>query len=185
MATKQYDDRIRNHIEKKDLVKIERTFTEGESNISGFILQSSKDFLLIQCEEEFYLNGYVIIRKDQFDNIRCNKFDRTLKKILSAERIIESDYGIDKKIKLNSWETIFEDLKKYDYHVIVECENLDEPAFIIGPIKKINKSSVHIQYYDPSGVLERTSTNVDYKDVTIVKFNNRYVNIFRKYLKTQ
>lgn len=77
MATKQYDDRIRNHIEKKDLVKIERTFTEGESNISGFILQSSKDFLLIQCEEEFYLNGYVIIRKDQFDNIRCNKFDRT------------------------------------------------------------------------------------------------------------
>jgi hypothetical protein len=107
---KQYDDMIKAHVDKKDFVKIKRTVTEGEANISGFILQMSKDFLLIQKEEEFFLNGYTIIRKDHFDAIRCNKFDKALKRMLKAEGIFDSDYGIKNKLRLKDWKTIFEDL---------------------------------------------------------------------------
>lgn len=55
---------VKTHIDKKDFVKIKRTVTEGEANITGFILYMSKDFLLIQQEEEFLLNGYCIIRDE-------------------------------------------------------------------------------------------------------------------------
>jgi len=180
---KEYDVTLQKHIDKKEFVKICRTVTDGEANISGFILQMTKDFLLIQIEEEFYLNGYGIIRKDHFDSLRCNKFDRALKRILKAEGILESGFGIEKKINLRNWDTIFKDLKKFDQHVIVECEDLEESLFVIGPIKRVNKDSVSIQYYDPTGLLDKKVTTVKYKDVTLVKFDNRYVNVFRKYLR--
>jgi hypothetical protein len=181
---KQYDDMIKAHVDKKDFVKIKRTVTEGEANISGFILQMSKDFLLIQKEEEFFLNGYGIIRKDHFDAIRCNKFDKAFKRILKAEGVFDSDYGIKNKIRLKDWKTVFEDLMRHDYHVIVECEDMEDPLFVIGPIKKVNNDSVSIQYYDPTGLLDKKSTKVKYTDVTIVKFDDRYINVFKKYLRT-
>lgn len=184
MTIKKYDDMIKAHVDKKDFVKIKRTVTDGSADISGFILQMSKDFLLIQKEEEFYLNGYGIIRKDHFDVIRCNKFDKAFKRILKSEGIFDSDYGISKKIRLRDWRTIFEDLATHDYHVIVECEDLEDPLFLIGPIKKINKDSVQIQYYSPTGLLDKKPTTVKYKDITLVKFDDRYINVFKKYLRT-
>jgi hypothetical protein len=184
MSVKQFDGMIKVHIDKKDFVKIKRTVTEGSADISGFILQMSKDFLLIQKEEEFYLNGYGIIRKDHFDAIRCNKNDKALKRILKAEGIFNSDYGIEKKINLKDWRTIFDDLKKYDFHVIVECEDLKDPLFLIGPIKKISKNSVSIQYYNATGLLDKKPTTVKYNDITLIKFGDRYIDVFRKYLRT-
>ncbi|MBS1507138.1 MAG: hypothetical protein JSS79_10880 [Bacteroidetes bacterium] len=183
MTIKEYDRMIKSHVNKRDFVKIERTVTEGSADISGFILRSSKDFLLIQKEEEFYLNGYAIIRKDHFDSVRCNKFDKTFKKILKEEGILGKDYGLKNDIELKDWKTIFESLKKHDYHVIVECEDLKEPLFVIGPIKKINKDSVGIQYYSPAGLLDKKPTTIKYKDITLVKFDDRYINVFKKYLR--
>ena len=97
---KQFDLMLKKHIDNKDFIKIERTVTEGEANITGFLLDMNRKFLLIQKEEEFYLNGYAIIRKEQFDHVRCNKMDKTFKKILKSEGIIDKFYGIDKKINL-------------------------------------------------------------------------------------
>jgi hypothetical protein len=184
MSVRQYTDMLKSHVDKKDYVKIKRTVTDGEANISGFILQMSKDFLLIQKEEEFFLNGYGIIRRDHFDAIRCNKFDKAFKRILKTEGVFGSEYGIKNKLRLKDWKTIFEDLSKHDYHVIVECEDLEDPLFVIGPIKKVNNDSVSIQYYDPTGLLDKKPTKVKYKDITLVKFDDRYINVFKKYLRT-
>jgi len=180
---KKYDEMIQNHIDKKDYVKVVRKVTEGDADIEGFLLQMTREFLLIQKEEEFYLNGYGIFRKDHFESLRCNKFDKTLKRILKAEGILDSSFGIDKKINLRSWETIFKDLKEFYQHVIVECEDLEKPLFVIGPIKRVNKDSVGIQYYDATGLLDKKVTTIKYKDITLVKFDDRYIKVFRKYLR--
>jgi hypothetical protein len=84
----KFDAKLKRHIKRKDFVKIYRTGTEGTANISGFILQMSKDFLLIQNEEEFRLNGYSIIRKDRFDSIRLSKTEIYQRKVLDKEGII-------------------------------------------------------------------------------------------------
>ena len=99
---KEYDVLIQSHIDKKDFVKIYRKFKEKEENISGFILAISKDFLLLQVDNEFSYNGDAIMRKDQFDSLRCNKYDKTQKKIYKAEGLLDNGYGIDKNISLKS-----------------------------------------------------------------------------------
>ena len=180
---KAYDAFLQSHIDKRDFVKIYRKFKEREENISGFLLAISKDFLLLQVDNEFSLNGYAIMRKDQFDSLRCNKYDKTQKKIYIAEGLLDNGYGIDKSISLKSWQDIFKTLKLFDYHVIIECEDKEEPWFDIGPIKRVNKESVSIQYYDPTGQLESKLSSRKYSDITLVKFDDNYSKTFRKYLK--
>ena len=182
---RKFDEKLKKHIKRKDLIKIYRTGTEGEANISGFILQMSRKFLLIQNEEEFHLNGYSIILKERFESIRLSKTEKYQRKILEKEGIIKSNYGLKNKIDLKSWETIFKDLEKRDYFAIAECEDLKEPSFTIGEIKKIGKQSVGIRYFSPRGVIDKKPTKVKYKEITLVKFDDRYTNMYRKYLEEE
>ncbi len=181
---KSHDITLQKYIDKKELVKVYRTFKENDGNIRGFILKMTKDFLLVQIDNDFFLDGYAIIRKDQFDSIRCSKYEKACKKILKAEGIFGNNYGIDKDIDLTSWQSIFRDLKKLDFHVIIECESLDEPDFIIGPIKQVTKNSTSIQFYDSTGLLEGKLSAVKHLDITIVKFDDRYTKTYKKYLRT-
>jgi hypothetical protein len=180
---KDYDMMLQKHIDKKDFVKINRTFMGREENISGFILSLSKSFLLLQVDNEFMLDGYAIIPKDQFDSLLCNKYENKLKKIYKEEGLLNTQYGIQQSPALKNWQGLFVSLKELDYHIIVECEDKEDPDFVIGPIKRVNKDYVSIQYYDPTGKLENKLTKVKFKDITTVKFGDRYSTTFRKYLK--
>ena len=175
--------KIQNYINEKLFVKILRFVAEDEMSLGGFILQQSDNFLLIQVEEEFFLNGYAIIRTEDIDEIICEDGENMLQQILEKEGVIEESYGIDYELKMKSWKTIFKHLQELDIHAIVECEDLDEPLFVIGPIEKIGKEKLQIRYYSPSAILEKETTKINMDDITMVKFGDRYSTIYRKYLK--
>jgi len=179
---KEFDERLLSHIKHKDFVKIYRTGTDGAANISGFIIQMSDEFLLLQNEEEFFLNGYSIIRKERFDSIRMDETELFQRKILESEGIISLQHGLKEEINLASLSTIFSDLKKKDYYVIVECEDLEESTFTIGEISNSTRESVGIRYFAPDGVIEKEPTNIEFKDITLIKFDDRYTKLYRKYL---
>jgi hypothetical protein len=60
---------------------------------------------------------------------------------------------------------------------------LDVNAFNIGPITKITRDSVYIQYFDATGLLDEKSTSIDFENITRVQFDARYTNVFSKYLR--
>jgi len=179
----RYDNMLQKHIDNKDFVKIYRTFYDREISISGFILHMTKDFLLLQETYDFMFDGYSIIRKDQFDSLRCNKFDKTQKRIFQAEGLIDKYYGHDGQIALTNWQDIFRDLESLDYHVIIECENKKNPIFLIGPIEKVTKNKIELRNYDPTGKLDEKPSSIKYEDITIVRFGETYSTTFRKYLR--
>lgn len=182
---KKFDKELRKYIDKKKYVKICRTVKEGEANIHGFILDMNEDFLLIQNNEEFNLNGYSIIRKDNFDSIRLSKTEKTIRKILKSEGVIKNELGIKSNINLTSFESIFKDLKDKGYFAIVECEDLKKPTFTIGEIATISKKSVAIRYFSPKGIIEKKPRKIKFDEITLVKFDDRYTKIYRKYLKEE
>lgn len=167
----------------REYVKIFRTVTAGEANIYGIISEISDDFIQIAENDEFNFNGEIIIRRDHFDAIRCNQFEKTIKKILMAENQLTKEKPQSTSIDITSWKTIFEGLMKIDIHVIIECEDLKNPTFSIGPIQKIHHKSVEILNYDAMGHFNKKSTRINYRDITILKFNDKYSTVFRKYLK--
>lgn len=180
---KKFNTLLDKYCSEKSLIKIYRSVTEGEANIYGIILKRSASFLHLKENDDFNLEGEVIIKMDHFDSIRYNDYDRTSEKILIKENQLNKSKLKRTKIDLNSWKSIFSNLMEKDIHVIVECENLEDPTFTIGPIEKINNKSVEIRYYDPNGKLDKKLTKLKYKHITLIKFNDNYSKTFRKYLK--
>ncbi|TKK64222.1 hypothetical protein FC093_23045 [Ilyomonas limi] len=180
---KDYDIMLQKHIDKKDFIKINRTFKDREENISGFMLAITRQFILLQVDNEFMLDGYAIIPKDRFDSIRCNNYDKTFKRIYKEEGLLDTQYGFNQSLSLKSWHELFSDLKKLDYHVVIECEDKDDPDFVIGPIKRVTKDKVGVQYYDPTGKLDDKPTTLSYDDITIIKFGDRYSTTFKRHLR--
>jgi hypothetical protein len=164
-------------------VKITRTVAKGvDQTSSGYILDYSDDFVLMQEAGDFTLHGYIVLPVNQLKKIRHNKYDKCFKKIMIAEA--EADkVGINYKIDLSSWQTVFNSIKDIPQNVIVECEDPKIGSFTIGPIVKANKKKINIQYFDPTGLLDETPTSVNYEDITKVSFDSRYINVFSKYLR--
>ena len=180
---KKYNKMLRKYQTKREFVKIARTVTKGEANIYGVILELSDNFMHLAENDEFKFNGEVIIRMDHFDSIRCNKFDKTFRKILAAEKQLSKSKPKRTQVDLTDWASIFTDLQKSDVHVTIECEDLKKPTFTIGPIEKINKKSVDIRNYDATGQLDKKVTRTNFKNITLLKYNEEYSTTFRKYLK--
>ncbi|MEO1513847.1 MAG: hypothetical protein AAFV95_02505 [Bacteroidota bacterium] len=176
-----FEKKLHKYIKNKRLIKIHRSGAEGEASLHGILLQNSEDFLLLQVEEEFHLNGYAIIRKDRFDGVQRSESERFLQKILTKEGITATEHGLSQKLSLQSFQAIFNDLQQSKQFVIVECEDLKEPSFTIGEIEKTSKKSVGIRYVSPEGLIDRKPTKIAYEDITLIRFGDRYSSLFRKY----
>jgi hypothetical protein len=175
--------KIKYHLADKNYVKITRTVSKGIDKISnGYILDYSKDFVLLQETDDFKVLGYYILPANQIKKIRHNKYDKYYHKIMVWEG--EADKaGISYKIDLDNWKSIFKSIKNLSLNVIVECEAPKIDSFNIGPIIKAAKKLVYIQDFDPTGLLDEKPTSIDYDDITKVTFDDRYINIFSKYLR--
>ncbi|MGC4104381.1 hypothetical protein [Ferruginibacter sp.] len=182
---KEYNAMLQKYCDKKSFVKFYRTVCGEEENLSGFILGLSKNFLFLQLGYDFMLDGFAIIRINDFDSIRHSSFERTQRKIFKSEGLLDNGFGFDKPLPLTSWADIFRTLKKYDYHAIVENIHKDYLDFWIGEIKSVTDKSVSIHNYNPDGVLYDKPTKIKFDTISIIKFGDMYSTTFRKYLKTK
>lgn len=176
---------LQKYIRNKSYVKIFRTVCDKEENLSGFILGMSKRFLFLQLDNEFSLDGYAVIRLDDFDSIRHSSYERTQRKILSSEGFLGEGYGFDRDLPLTDWTAILKALKKYDIHVIIENIRDAELDFWIGQIARVSVKSVRIHNYNPDGILDEKPTAINLDTISILKFGDRYSTIFRKYLRAK
>ena len=181
---KEYNLMLQQYITRKAFVQIFRTVCGQEENLSGFILGMSNRLLLLQLNNEFMLDGYAVIRIDDFDSIRHSSYERTQQKIFRAEGLLSTGYGFDQPLPLTSWTALLKALKGYDLHVVVENINKDVVDFWIGPIKRVSEKSVSIHNYDPDGQLDAKPTVISLETISVLKFGDRYSTIFRKYLKS-
>ena len=123
------DKLINRYIKNRNFVKIKRKFNKVSVDLTGYLLDHNSNFLLIHKEEELYLNGYAIIRKDQLNAIRHNKYDKTIENIILKEGVLDKSINPNFKIDLSTWKSIFLNLKQADKHVIIECEKKKPAEF--------------------------------------------------------
>ena len=113
--------------------------------------------------------------------MRYNNYDQKYHQILVEEGLlneVQSKY----EINLNDWFTLCNDIKKTGLTVTSECEHPKLQYFCIGELKKVNKKSISIRYFDATGKLDKKNTKHLYEHITKLSFDDRYANIFSKYL---
>lgn len=176
-------EQIKDHYKKQKFARITRTVAEDWDLTSrGFIVDFSKDFIVLQETDDFALNGFCILPKKQIKKIRYNNFDRYYDKIMAWENE-KSQIGLKTEVDLSSWKSIFKTFQNKKMTVIVECEDPDIETFTIGSVTDVTDKSVSIRYFDAAGFLDEKPTKVRFKRITSVSFDTRYADIFAKYTR--
>lgn len=176
-------DKIKDFYENQKFARITRRVAEDWDEISrGYIVNFSPEFVVLQECDDFELKGYNILPIKDFKEIRFNNNDKYYDKIMSLENE-KKNIGIKTKLDLTDWKTIFKSLRKNKRNVAVECENPEIDTFTIGPIKRITDKNVFIQYFNATGILDEKPTKVELKNITKILFDDRYIDIFSKYLR--
>lgn len=176
-------EKIKDHFEGKKFTRITRKIGADSVEISrGYIVDYSNDFLVLQESDDFSVLGYNILPIDQIKTIRFNRNDQYYHKMMVWEGEAEK-VGINYKIDLGSWQSVFKSIKEKGLNVIVRCEDPEIDTFTIGPIIKTGRKNVYIQYFDASGFWDEEPIKISLEDITKVNFDDRYINVFSKYLR--
>ncbi len=174
---------IKYHCDNKYYCKVKRQVSEDSFEYSnGYIVDYSDDFVLMQESDDFRVLGFLLFPISTIDQIRFNYNDKYYDKIMRWEKLIDT-VSKRHKIDMKSWTTIFRTIKKAGFNVIIENENPNDEIFNIGPIIKITRTAVYIQYFSAKGFLESETTKITFDKITIAKFDDNYINVFSKYLR--
>lgn len=181
-SDKELKQTIQNHINKTHYVKVYFSEQCPEELTSGFILNISDHFLMIQESHNFTLDGIKIIPYNRIEGTRHKKFEKTSEKIFSEEGLIKFNQKITNNTSLKNFELLFKSLKKQKFHCIIESSTKKKNLFSIGEILEINEKSVVIKNYDATGKIEKTPDIILFKNINFITFNDLYSLTFRKYL---
>lgn len=176
-------EKIKDFYENQKFARITRKVAEDWIELSrGYIVDFSNEFVVIQECDDFRLLGFNILPIKDFKQIRYNNNDKYYDKIMLLENE-KKNIGIKTKVDITDWKSIFQSLRKKKKNVVVECENPKIDSFTIGPIKRITDKSVFIQYFNATGFLDEKPTKIEYKNISKIMFDDRYVDIFSKYTR--
>jgi hypothetical protein len=167
---------------KKHICRIYITVDSVEKYVDGFILDSSKEFVLIRECVDFDIKGLVVIPFNKINKLRKGKAENSFTRIFKLEKLIDKVLNYD-KISLENNLEIFKAIKKKYKYAIVESVYKGISDFCIGEITKVNKSSVSILYFDITGKVEKIATKIQYDEIANIEFDSNYLNTFIKYLK--
>ena len=179
--------RINKHLEKRDKVKVYIVDENGNeiTDFEGFIIEESEKYILMSDMFDFYYNGLVVLRKRDIYEIRCSDNEKFFKYMLDKEKITDAIFEKRNQIdfKLGSFKEMFESLQRLGIPIIIECDYGTKDRFIIGPVSDFDNKKVKINYFNSRGVYDLKPVVAKYKDITFIKIDSPYANIFFKYAK--
>ncbi len=164
-------------MKRKLIRKIERAEIEPNP-LYGFVVDKSASLLMLAVEDDFILDGYQVVRKEDITSNKVAASSRHHTSIMKKEGIL--DGVTPPNVILESWRDVFRSLKQLDQYVIVEDEINEE--FLIGPIVRVSAKSVSIRHFDSTGEWV-DMFRIVYDDITTVRWGCRYVSYHQKYVK--
>ncbi|MFK7749169.1 MAG: hypothetical protein AB8B65_12310 [Kordia sp.] len=186
MSLKKIDKSIKIHVKKKNYVRISRGYKNDIFGaITGYLVASSKNFVLIAEIEDFYFFGFHCIPIRTITNIRRNKNDEYFGMIFEKEspKVFKKIFQKSNSINLNSFQNILKNLKNQNECVIIESERIKDDLFSIGHIQKISKKTVAIKHFNAQGFLEEPIKEKLQK-ITKITYQDNYSNTFKKYIRS-
>ncbi len=81
MKKEKVKEKLEKHYSEKLYARLTRKKGDFEGITTGFILDKSSDFILLQETDEFRILGYQIIPIQTIKHVRYNKNDKTYERI--------------------------------------------------------------------------------------------------------
>jgi hypothetical protein len=132
---------------------------------------------------DFNYDGFVIVRKTDVAEIKRSDNEKFFNRILKDEKIIRNIRLRKREIgfRVGEMEEMFAQLRKKNFPVIVECLYGSEDSFQIGPIVQVKENKMKMDYFNSLGEFDEQPVSIKYKDITFVRIDSPYANLFYKY----
>lgn len=163
----------------KTLVSICRDNIDS-NKIHGFILDYSKDFILLHHVYDFHLDGLLVLRIKDITDIYSNKTDAFQTQLLKDENLFgEIDFNVGCNLK--SWKTILTSLVKDKVYLIIEDENPEYPIFLIGKLLKIQTDNISLLGFSGAANWDEDESVMYYEDISSLQVDNNYIKFYKRF----
>lgn len=179
--------RIKKHIGKREFVKLFLVDTDGDEliNFNGIIFAQNDDFVVMNDMFDFNFDGFVVVKKSDVSEIKRTENEVFFDKIIESEglkNIIEDKYT-ELNFPLGNFPEMFEFLRIKGKPIIIQNLYDGKDTFQIGPINKIEKKKVFIDYFNSRGEYDMKPVSSKFKDITYFRIESPYANMFFKYAR--
>ncbi|AEG92491.1 hypothetical protein [Ramlibacter tataouinensis] len=174
-------DELRQFAQDRSLISLRRAGVD-ENKIQGFVLGSSDRLVLLQYVYDFNLDGLMVLRTEDISEVTRSKTDAFQERLLADEGLLSRvpfDYSVD----LSSWGSVIAGLSGLHPLLILECELMEEPDFIVGRVLEIGANDVTVRYFTGAANWLEEPVKVRYDDITSCQVNTNYVNIYQRYFE--
>ena len=172
-------DALQRAIDRDENVHIVRA-SDPHPSWNGFPLALCDEFVLVRSLHEFAVNGFAVLRLRDILEVHSTDAERFFARVLRAEGAPERFPAV-RPVPLRSWEAVLEAVRLHYRHAIVECEHAEGVRFFLGELAGVDGDDAMLHYIQVNGVREAALTRVPLDDITLVRFDERYVNLFGRY----
>ena len=165
---------LQKRIDPRTMTGIEYEYGDGPE--FGYPVCVAKDLFLMAVDDDFILNGFKVRRLRDIFVIQ----DRNGMYQAIAEKEGLTDFEVP-DVDITDWPSVFTSLQRLGKHIIVEREY--EPDFFwLGIIEAVGEDHVLLRHYDADGIWQEP-VSISFREITSVTFDDRYVNVFSKYVR--
>ena len=176
LSNSELDD----HIAKRQLIAISRKEL-GSNKRQGFPLAYSPDLLVLRYVHDFYLDGLLLVRRNDITESFCRGTDKFQRKLLEAENLLKRRLFSFSQ-PLGSLHAFLSSLGRKQV-VIIENESPDIEDFYIGRIVSANQESIELQVFSGVGNWEKNTTKIPTKDVTCCQLESNYISFYARHFQ--
>jgi len=145
-------------------------------------LAIGRSLVLLQNIDDFDLDGYVVLPRNDVASVRSDESERFVERVLRDEGELRNVSPPPFPVALDSWAGLFSTIAAAGEIIIVECEANPDEDFCIGVVTGVTDGAVGIHQFDFVAMWDDAPTVVAYDDITRVRFGDRYSRVFPRYL---
>jgi hypothetical protein len=172
-------DALQRAIDLRENVQVRRPAL-AHPTWNGFPLALGDDLVLLRSLHEFAVNGFAVMRLGDIAEVLRTDAERFFARVLRAEGTLDRSPPA-RAVPLRSWRSVLEVVRAQYRFAIVECERPDGADFFLGELAGVDDDELTLHYIQVNGTRERALTRVPLDDITLVRFDERYVNLFGRY----
>lgn len=169
------------HQKERNLVSVSRNGI-NDFPMEAFVLGFSDELLLLQYVYDFHLDGLKVLRMADVTEITCTDTCHFQRQLLEQEGLIEQ-IPFDLSLDLRNWQTLLEQLATMYPLMILECEKLDDPDFIIGQLDHTSESAAEMQWFSGTGDWDDDLAALAFDDITSCQVDTNYINFYQRYFE--
>ena len=94
-----------------------------------------------------------------------------------------NEVGIETRIQLDDLQTIMESIRKLRKNVSISCDYTKTDDFFIGAIVRVGRTSVTLREFETTGKWASGTTNVAYRTVSMITFDDEYTNVWSRQIR--